>query len=769
MNQPNKKVFIGAAIAFATLGVTGAVVQSQSAPQGNAKQDLRDIARALASTGGIAAGDPGEALTIAARRFAHSDSLAEADDAGKAAFIIAQMLATEHYSRTPVDEKISSRLFDQYIDNLDPGHFYFLASDIAEFEKYRPQLGEMLKKGDLTPSRAIAARFRQRVADHMAFAKKTLANANFNFNADESFSVDRKKAPFPANEEEQQKLWLSRLKNEYLLETLNQAKPGVPQTKEAIVKKLDNRYHRLEKMYADRDENDTSERYLSSLMHVYDPHSDYRGKANTENFNIQMRLSLVGIGAQLQADDEGYVKIMELIPGGPAIRSKQLKPGDRITAVAQGEAGEPVDVVDMKTDKVVELIRGKKGTVVRITVIPADAPDTSTRKTVTLVRDQIRLEEQAAKGRIFEIPSGSGTSRIGYIELPSFYGDERGKSATADVNLLLKKMEAEKVQGIILDLRRNGGGLLEEAISLTGLFIKSGPVVQVKDSSGQRAVHMDNDPAVAYDGPLVVMTSRLSASASEIVAGALQDYGRAVIVGDSSTFGKGTVQSVMSLGPILKSIRMAAKDDPGSLTLTIRKFYRPSGASTQLEGVKPDIQLPSVTDVLDIAEKSLDNPLPWDTIAAANFAKVNRVQPVVETLRQRTQSRIASDKEFALLKEQVELARKVSQEKTVSLNLARRKAEKTEAEARSKRWKAALAALPVPNEKIYTLSLEAAVKPGLPPAQSPRQLAETNRKAAENRVKDENEEEDVTTAIERDVLLDEAKRIALDYVALMKK
>jgi carboxyl-terminal processing protease len=763
VNQLKKKGLFSVLAAVVAIGATATVIQTQSGAAQRAA--FLKIAHTVASTGAIVSGEPAEALTLAALRYTHPDSVNNADDAGKAAFLIAKMLESDHYSHTPINEKISSKFLDEYLDNLDPLHLYFLKSDLDEFEKYRTQLGALIvSKGDLSPSKVIFARFKQRFLAHMDYALKTIPTAKFDFSTDEMFQVDRKKAPYPATEAEQQELWQARLKYEYLQEILNKQKP------DQIVKTLTRRYNRLERAINELDDDDTEERYLSSLMHVYDPHSDYRGRASTENFNIQMRLSLFGIGAQLQSED-GYVKIMELIPGGPAIKSKQLKPGDRIVAVAQGDKGEPVDTVDMKVDKVVEMIRGPKDTQVRLTIVPADAPDTSTRKTVTLVRDQIKLEEQGAKGRIFEMPSTGGqTKRVGYIDLPSFYGDDKGKSASSDVAILLKKMQEQKVTGVILDLRRNGGGLLDEAVNVAGLFIKTGPVVQVRDSSNHTEVKEDTDPSVAYDGPLVVLTSRLSASASEIVAGALQDYGRAVIVGDTSTFGKGTVQAVVGLSPILKSIQLATRNDPGSLTLTIQKFYRPSGASTQLKGVEPDITLPSITDVLDIAEKSLDNPLPWDTIPSSSFTRLNRVEPFIAQLRQRSADRVTSDKEFAILKEQVALARKTSQEKTVSLNETKRTLEKSEAEARSKRWKTQLAALPDPNEKIYPLSISDAEKPGLPPAQTPRQLADATKKAAASRVPESDDtEEDVNAPIERDVLLDETKRIVIDYAALLHK
>src|SRR5258706_10413202 len=338
--------------------------------------------------------------------------------------------------------------------------------------------------------------------------------------------------------------------------------------------------------------------YLTALAHVYDRHSDYMGRRQLEEFNISMSLSLFGIGAQLQSE-EGYCKIRALLPGGPAMASKQIKPGDRIVAVAQ-DGKEPVDIIEMPLIEVVQLIRGPKGTKVTLTLIPGDAVDSSMRKTLTLVRDEIKLENQEAKARIVDLPIADGkTQRIGVIDLPSFYsGDEsrngHGHSgATADVAKLIEKLKQENVKGIILDLRRNGGGSLEEAINLTGLFFEFGPVVQTKDGEGHVSVERDRDPTVLYEGPLVVLTSKLSASASEILAGALQDYERAILVGDPSTFGKGTVQSMIQLAPLMHRLKQEPTENPGALKLTIRKFYRPDGSSTQLKGVVPDIILPS--------------------------------------------------------------------------------------------------------------------------------------------------------------------------------
>jgi carboxyl-terminal processing protease len=448
-----------------------------------------------------------------------------------------------------------------------------------------------------------------------------------------------------------------------------------------------------------------------------------------DTFAIGMNLSLFGIGAELVSED-GYCSIRRLLPGGPAEKSKKIKEKDRILAVAQGDQT-PVDIVDMSLNKAVQLIRGAKGTEVRLTINPAGA-DASVRTVVTLVRDEIKLDDQAAKAKIIELPDASGqTVRIGVIDLPSFYtpfdmggpkrpelaapGSPSGRSTTADVAQLLKKLKQENVSGVILDLRRNGGGSLEEAVRLTGLFIKQGTVVQVMDSRGEIQEDADTDPSVAYDGPLIVLTSRFSASASEILAGALQDYGRALLVGDSSTHGKGTVQSVNQLAPFIRFPDNANPVDPGALKLTIKKFYRASGASTQLEGVTPDIVLPSVlNEMKEIGEKSLDNPLPWDTIRSAKYDRLNLVNPYLPELSKRSNQRIAAEREFDYVREDIAQYKKAQADKTVSLNEQQRLKEMEETDARNKARDKERLARPEPKETVYELTMKQVELPGLP-------------------------------------------------------
>ena len=637
--------------------------------------------------------------------------------------LVAQILRRQHYLRLPIDDETSSKFLDRYLDSLDNLHLYFFQSDLAEFEKFRYKLDDLtVDDGDATPARAIFTRFRQRLDQQYEYVLDLLKSNQFDFTGNDRFVLDRKKLPRPRDLAQARQLWRDRLRFEYLQEKLNKEKP------DDIVKSLVRRYTRVLRMINEYDNDDVLQIYLTALCHVFDPHSDYMGKSELENFSIGMKLSLYGIGALLQSED-GICKIKSLTDGGPAQRSKQLKPEDKIISVAQSNQP-PVEVVDMKLSKVVEQIRGPKGTEVRLTIIPADAPNPTVHRVVTLVRDEIKLEESAAKARIFEVPLDKHPSgepariRLGLIDLPSFYsgfelegrrpGSEQ-RSTTTDVAKLLHKLVQEKVAGVILDLRRNGGGSLEEAINLTGLFIKEGPVVQVRDYDGR--IFQDNDPdsSVGYDGPLIVLTSRFSASASEILAGALQDYGRALIVGDSSTHGKGTVQSLLQLAPILRQGGIFVNNNPGALKVTIRKFYRASGASTQLRGVTPNLVLPSVGNYIDVGEASLDNPLEWDTIPAATYEKLNRVEPYLADLRKGSEERIAQDPDFAYIREEIERFKKQQAEKSVSLNEAVRLKEKKESDDRAKARKKELASRPEPPGKVYDITLKLAEQPGLPP------------------------------------------------------
>ena len=468
--------------------------------------------------------------------------------------------------------------------------------------------------------------------------------------------------------------------------------------------------------------------YLDALAQSYDPHSEYLSKADMKNFSINMGLSLVGIGAMLRSED-GYAKIESLVPGGPAQTDGRLKVGDRISAVAQGPS-EYVDVREMRLDKVVEMIRGKKGTRVRLLVIPGSATDPSSRKSVELVRDEIKLKDQEARADIIIKKDENGDPiKLGWLTLPSFYADmdRHQKSTTRDVLALLKRLKKENIAGLVVDLRKNGGGSLEEALSLTGLFLKSGPIVETKDYNGTIRISSDPDSGIAYAGPLVVLTSRQSASASEIFAAALQDYGRAVIVGDKSTFGKGTVQTILPIGRFA-SLLGSHSDEDGALKLTIQKFYRVAGGSTQLHGVASDIILPSLSDLPEFGEGALKNALPYDEVAKAKFTKWSDNHSLfIEQLRRRSEERVKGDPEFHYVMEDMNRLRHKIDENKVSLNEDQRKKELADDKLRKEtRSKERLARHQV-EPSIYRVTLDTVDKPDLQLIMYPGKLAEAKK------------------------------------------
>ncbi|HTJ00633.1 MAG TPA: carboxy terminal-processing peptidase [Dongiaceae bacterium] len=713
--------------------------------------------------------------------------------------LVARVLQRFEYRQQPFDDTISSNFLYRYVSDLDPQHLHFLQSDLDEFAHYSSKLDDLtLRYGDTSPAYEIFNRFLERLQQRTAYAKHLLQTEDFTFTNDDRVLVNRKDQPAPKDVAAAEKLWRDRLRFEYLQEKLiidDPIKTNAPATKpkdspaatgtnapaatpktpeqihDQIVTTLTKRYDRVMRLFTEWDSEEVFQFYLTTLAHVYDPHSDYFDQEQLQEFSMQMNLSLFGIGALLTTDDDGYCKIKEIKPG-PAMKSGKLKTDDRIIAVAQGDA-EPVDVVNMPLNKVVQLIRGPKGSEVRLTIIPANA-DLSTHKVVSLIRDEIKLDDQAAKAKIIEMPDGKGgTTRLGVIDLPAFYATfdvlsspdkPTARSTTDDVTKLLVKLAEEKVSGVILDLRRNGGGSLEEAIRLTGLFIKKGPVVQVRSPGpdGEIEVDADTDPAQLYKGPLIVLTSRFSASASEIVAGALQDYGRALIVGDTNTHGKGTVQTLNQLGPYLQG-RLWTTNDPGALKFTIKKFYRPSGSSTQLKGVKSDIVLPSVDNVADVGETALDYPLPWDTIPSSDFDHLNLVTPYLAELRQRSDARVAKDKDFDYVREDIALYEKARADKTLSLNEAQRLKELKENDARQKAREAERAARKEKLPTVYDISLKQAEQPGLPPA-----VTETNTVAnAAGALDGADADVTDTPAPAPDVDLNETEQIMLDYLQLL--
>lgn len=714
--------------------------------------------------------------------------------------LVARLLEQTHYARKPIDEKVSKQFLDNYLESYDYNHMIFEKSDIDEFSsKYGARLGEMAKDGNVEPAYEIYGRVVKRLEERVALVKKLTAST-FTFTTDETVVLDRHELPWPATKAEAENLWRLRIKHEVLLERLakikadeskakaaaaeaaKKAKNGDAKTaaapaastgtavaaaepkkeakEESIQTKIDTRYDRLLRSYKDYDGSDILQDYLSSLTHVFDPHTDYLAASSKENFDISMKLSLVGIGAVLRSED-GYAKIVSLVPGGPAESGKKLKPNDKVEAVAQGD-GPFVEVVGMKLDKVVAMIRGEKGTTVRLRVIPNDALDAAARVVVPIVRDEIKLTDQEAKARVYTLPSkekGGHASKIGVLDLPSFYADMRGgddaKSLTRDTERLVAELRKRQVEAIVVDLRRDGGGSLAEAVSLTGLFIKDGPVVQVKDARGTIRVLRDTEEEQAYDGPMVVLTSRASASAAEIFAAAMQDYGRAVVVGDKSTFGKGTVQSVLELNQYLPPAYRAYK--PGALKLTVQKFYRVSGGSTQHRGVIPDIHLPSSGDISDMTESAQKDALPYDEIEPAAYDRAGSVDGRLPGLEKESAKRLAASKEFAWIREDLARWEKQKKEKAVSLNeskrLAERKSDEDRQEARKKE-RIAMKEKPLPFEEITLAMLD---------GKAPAVVPSTGTAASPHADDDEEGYERAPDA--PDAVLEESLRIAKDMLA----
>jgi carboxyl-terminal processing protease len=679
--------------------------------------------------------------------------------------ITAGLLEHSQFSHHRLDDELAARFLDRYLDSLDPAHLLFLQSDAQEFDSFRSRLPDMTRReGDLTPARAIFQRYLERLDQRVAYATNLLHSGKFDFTGHDTFSFDREKAPRPQDLDAAHGIWRQNVRAEYLQEKLAGKHAA------DIVTALVRRYTRLLQSMRKLTPEEVLDVYLNALAHVYDPHSDYLGRAQMDDFSIAMNLSLVGIGATLRPDD-GYCKIYELVPGGPAARSGLLKPGDRIVAVGQGDQ-KPVDIVDLPMFDAVKLIRGSKGTRVRLTLIPAGAADDSARKIITLVRDEVKLEDQQAKARIVDLTQkGSPSLRMGIIDLPSFYGgyDRRTgttpSSATADVAKLIRKLETEHIQGLILDLRYNGGGSLEEAITLTGLFIREGPIVQTREQDGRTDIGADTDASELYEGPLIVLTSRFSASASEILAGALQDYGRALIVGDKSTFGKGTVQSVVPLGRLMDQNRLAHSVDPGALKVTIRKFYRPSGASTQLKGVAADIALPSLSDAADVGEADLKDPLPWDRVPPSDFTREDQVSPFRHDLRDRSAARVAGDEDFVYLREDIAQLKNRLATKTVALNEANRRQEKEEARSREETRKHERAARKESQPTTYEITLKNADTPGLP---APATTISPPAAKLSGSPADETEGAEASVP-QSDPVLRESERILADYVAMMHR
>jgi carboxyl-terminal processing protease len=680
--------------------------------------------------------------------------------------LTASVLERSQFAHHPLDGELAGKFLDRYVDALDGTRSLLTQVDLEEFARYRTSLPQATRgAGDTGPAHAIFARYLQRLEQRVDHATKLLRSEKFVFTGNDTFSLDRSKAERPRDPTAAQAMWRQQVRFEYLQEKLADKRP------EQIVTTLTRRYGQQLRTMKQLKRDDVLEVYLNALAHVYDPHSDYMGRQQMETFSMSMNLKLFGIGALLRNED-GYTRIEELVPGGPAARSGLLKPGTRILAVAQGTK-EPVDIVNMPISHAVEMIRGPKGSTVTLTILPAGAADGAAPKKVVLVRDEIKLEEQESKAHILDWPTDKGQAlRLAVIDLPSFYAEMGGRdggtrrSATADVVRLLNKLKAERVEGIALDLRRNGGGSLEEAIKVTGLFIRSGPVVQTRGPDGDIEIGNDTDSTLQYDGPLVVLTSRFSASASEILAGAVQDYGRAVLVGDPATFGKGTVQNLVPLAPLMDRSGLSYSYDPGSLKITIRKFYRPGGASTQLRGVASDIVVPSPTALSDMSESTLTNPLAWDAVPPARYQPVNQVKPFLAALKDGSARRIAAAKEFGFLREEIAFFKKGLAEKSASLNEAERRKEMAEVKARRQQREKQASLLQASRATTYEIKLKNTSSPGLPP---PLAVAGGNTAQASASKKADHAEEAATEGRLLDqITLNEGLQILADYVRLTK-
>jgi carboxyl-terminal processing protease len=594
--------------------------------------------------------------------------------------VVTSLMLGQHLSKMDIDDEIARRGLNLYLKTLDPMKVYFMQADIDEFRKRETDLDDMLRNGDISFAYTVFNRLVDRIDERVTLAKE-LIEAEHDFTVDEELNADSKNIPYAKTDAEMRDRWRRRIKYDLLV--LKADKVEAQEARE----RLHRRYGGYAKRMQQTDSDEILEMYVTAMTSAFDPHTTYMSPSSLENFRIQMGLELEGIGAALQMTD-GFTVVTKIIPGGACEKCNEIKIEDRIVSVGQGEEGEMVDVVDMKLNDVVKMIRGKAGTVVRLGVIPQGGTET---KTVKIVRAKIELADSAARGEVIEegVKADGGKYKVGYIDLPSFYMDMEGarggkedyKSTTRDVRKLLDTFRAQGVDAVVLDLRRNGGGSLSEAITLTGLFIDQGPVVQVKDSDGT-VQHLDDlERGVAWDGPLVVLTSKFSASASEILAGALQDYQRALIVGDSATHGKGTVQSLLDLGnQLFRSI--PNPPNLGALKITMQQFYRPNGDSTQQRGVLADVVLPSLTDHMDVAESDLEYAIAFDQVPSARFKRVDMVtKDMVEELKAASAQRRARSEDFQKVLKNIDRYVEQKTRKRITLNEEKYFAQRAELDA----------------------------------------------------------------------------------------
>ncbi|SFC71529.1 carboxyl-terminal processing protease [Collimonas sp. OK412] len=597
----------------------------------------------------------------------------------QAAHLSAQFLTRFHYKPVPLDDTLSAKVINRYIKSLDPEKFFFVQADIDQFTAENTKLDDAIYHEDLRIPFSIFNLYQQRIVERLTYARELLKQG-FDFSQKEDYSFVRDKEPWPKSEAESRDLWRKRVKNDWLRLKLAGKKDQA--IRDTLGKRYENSLARAYKYKSD----DVFQIFMNAYATSIEPHTDYLGTSAAADFDISMKLSLVGIGAVLQERDD-YTTIRELVAGGPAQLSGKLAVGDRIVGVAQGDKGAMTDVVGTRIDDVVKQIRGAKDTVVRLDILPADAGPDGKHKLISLVRNKISLEQQAAKKTILTIKNGDATRKVGVITLPAFYedfdgrrkGDKNFRSASRDVAALLAELKKEKVDSVLMDLRNNGGGSLTEAVDLTGLFVGKGPIVQQRNARGDVNVEGDDIPAPAWTGPLAVLINRGSASASEIFAAAIQDYGRGVIIGEGS-FGKGTVQTMVNLD------ELSHNDKPkfGELKMTIAQFFRINGGTTQLRGVTPDISLPGFSDPESFGESSYDNALPWSQVKAADYTPVGDVKGLLPQIQSRHDARVEKDKDFQRFQEDVAELNTLRKKRVISLNETDRRNEMNLQEARLK-------------------------------------------------------------------------------------
>lgn len=597
-----------------------------------------------------------------------------------------RFLSNWHYKETRLDDELSAKIFDRYLELLDPNFSFFLAADIEIFTPNRLLLDEALQHSDPAPAYEIFNVYVERVRNRVEFARAEIKKP-MDFTIDETYLWDRSEIKWAKSEAELNEFWRQRVKNDYLRLRLTDKED------EAIVETLDDRYENLDRRISELNSDDIFQFFMNAFAQSIEPHTAYMSPRSSKNFEISMRLSLEGIGALLDRKNE-YTTIARVVPGGPADKDGRLQAGDRVTAVGQGRDGKLTDVIGWRIDDVVDLIRGPKHTVVRLEVLHEETGIDGPVTIIDIERDEVKLEEQAAKSRIIDVPGKADeVVKVGVVDLPVFYLDFNGRarnlpdyrSSTRDVRRLINEMKAEGIQGLIVDLRNNGGGSLLEATTLTGLFIDEGPVVQVRNSGGRISTEEDVDPGMTWDGPLAVLVNRYSASASEIFAAAIQDYGRGIIIGET-TFGKGTVQNLVDLDDYAKP---GDSGKMGQLKITMAQFFRVNGGSTQNRGVEPDIHFPSAGDPEDYGERSLDNALPWTSIPPADFKRNGNLERLVAVTDFRYQDRITSDQEFAWLRSDVEEFNRNKDKKEISLLESTRREEMEKHKAKRAARKAA--------------------------------------------------------------------------------